>query len=345
MSKPLCTLVSLLVIAVGSPGAVAVDSPSREFLRGVVVSCPRAGQIWGTPTMGETLEELKGLGVEWAAIHPYGWIGRDGTVRGSRDGDSSYLARAAEMAERTGIRLFWKPHLGYWGRFEWRGAIEFGKDEAAWNRFFSDYRAFIVDQARLAEAFGAPLFAVGVELDATVHREKEWREVVTAVRDVYRGEILYAANWDRVGEVPFWDAVDRIGVHAYFPLASTENPSRQELLAAWDGPLRSLEDLSKRHGRSVVVAEIGYNRSPRAALEPWAYETVDSPAARELRSRLFSAAIERLEAAPHVSGMFWWKWMPGLPNDPGDENFSMRDPEARAVLEEYWGTRVRVTAE
>jgi hypothetical protein len=294
--------------------------------------------------MAESLAELGALGVEWVAIHPYGWVGRDGTVRGSRNGDFGYLERAAQMTERAGMRLFWKPHLGYWGSFEWRGAIGFGDDEVAWSLFFAGYRAFIVDQAQLAERLGAPLFAVGVELEGTVHREREWREILAAVRAVYRGEIVYAANWDRVADVPFWDAVDRIGVHAYFPLSTAEDPSREELHAAWAGPLATLEGLATRYRRPVLVAEIGYNRSPRAAAEPWAYETADSGPARALRARLFEVAIERLEAAPHVSGIFWWKWMPGVPNDPGDETFSMRDPEARDALRRYWGAAAPVTS-
>lgn len=318
-------------------GAPAEASAERDFQRGVVISCPRAGQIWGSPAMAESLGELDGLGVEWVAIHPYGWVKRDGTVRRYRPGEHGYLERAAALAKEAGMRLFWKPHLGYWGSFEWRGAIEFGADEAAWRRFFDGYRRFIVEQARVAERLEVPLFAIGVELGGTVHREEEWRGLIAAVRAVYDGRIVYAANWDRVDAVPFWDAIDRIGVHAYFPLASDDEPSRAELRAAWDGPLARLETLARRHDRPVLVAEIGYNRSPRAAAEPWDYETVDAPETRSLRARLMEVAIERLEAAPHVIGMYWWKWMPGTPNDPGDENFSLRDPEAREVLRRRWG--------
>jgi hypothetical protein len=39
--------------------------------------------------------------------------------------------------------------------------------------------------------------------------------------------------------------------------------------------------------------------------------------------------------------MFWWKWMPG--EAPHDQDFSMKDPEARAALQGFWARRVEPT--
>lgn len=325
----LATMAVLIGLLQAGPATAARERPG--FHRGMVVSCPRAGEIWGSEAMVSAVERLGRLGVDSISIHPYGWVRRDGSIRFTPAAETGYLERSVRIVRDAGRRWFWKPHLGYWGHFAWRGAIEFGEDEAAWSRFFEHYRAFIVDQATFAEHHGIGLFAVGVELDATLHRESDWERVFEAVRKVYSGELVYAANWDAIERVPFWDAVDRIGVHAYFPLSESDDPTTEELRAAWDAPLARLEALAERHRKPVLIAEIGYPRSKDAARSPWAYGEWDGDGVRELRQRLLEAALDRLEPAPFVSGIYWWKWLPG-----GKRDFSMADPEAVSVLERRW---------
>ena len=320
----------------GPHATLETTRPAAAFVRGMVVSCPRAGQIWGSPAMTDAVARLGELGVGWIAIHPYARVRRDGTVSSRPANDVAYLGRAVEIVRTADMRLFWKPHLAYWGSFEWRGEIEFGSDEAAWQRFFDGYQQFIVDQARFAQANGVEIFAIGVEYEKTTHREVEWRRIISAVREVYHGNVTYAANWDSVDRVPFWDAVDWIGVHAYYPLSSDESPSRESLRQGWDEPLRQLSALSSKHGdKPIFFAEIGYSRSHSAARQPWLPRLEDAPEALQLRERLIEVALERLEAQSFVRGMFWWKWIPGP--DPWDRDFSMKDPEALRALASHWG--------
>lgn len=303
----------------------------------MTVSCPTWGPIWGSPAMRQSLRELRLLGVEWVAIHPYARLRRDGTIRFQPAAELDFLKRAVEIAREESILLFWKPHLAYWGSFEWRGDIDFGDDERAWHRFFEGYRAFIVDQARFAEASGVPLFSVGTELEGTTGREEPWRRIVTEVDRIYSGQLTYAANWDRLDRVPFWSALDLIGVQAYFPLTDDPSPTRRQLQAGWESHLDRLEELSERHDRPVVFTEIGYDQSLEAARQPWSGRGDGSLEAVALRSSLLEVALERLPKEPWLAGMFWWKWMPGEgPRDRGDRDFSMRAHEARQVLKEYW---------
>jgi hypothetical protein len=45
---------------------------------------------------------------------------------------------------------------------------------------------------------------------------------------------MYGCNWyPNVTAVNWWDAVDLIGVSAYFPLSSSTNPSLDELKNSW----------------------------------------------------------------------------------------------------------------
>lgn len=311
------------------------DGARGGFLRGMTVSCPREGRIWGSPWMAETLAELGGLGVEWVAIHPYAGVRRDGTVRWRPAAETGYLDRAVAHAREAGIALFLKPHLAYWGSFAWRGEIGFGDDRDAWDRFFAGYRAFIVDQARFAERSGITLFAVGLEYKQTTWREAEWRRIIADVRRVYSGRITYSANWDHVEHVPFWDAVDLIGVQGYFPLSHDPDPSAETLRRGWDAPLAQLRRLSERHGKPVLFAEIGYDVAEGAAREPWQRRTRDTARNRALQRRLIEVALERLEAEPFVEGMFWWKW---LPHRDRVADFAMQHENAKEVLRRTWGS-------
>lgn len=320
------------------PGA-ALAGPERRglpkaFMRGMTVSCPGYGRIWGSPQMRTTLEALTRLGVTWTAVHPYAGVRTDGSIRQTAAQETGYLDDCVKIARAAGHKLFWKPHLAYWGSFGWRGAITFERPED-WKRFFDGYRTFILDQAAFAEKHQLPLLCVGIEYRKTLGHVAQWREIIAAVRKVYRGPLTYAANWDEASEVPFWKDLDAIGVQAYFPLADGPDPSMKQLMAGWDGPMNHLKGISQNNGgRPLVFTEIGYARSVSAAKSPWKPEVDNSRPAVELRTKLFAAAFSRLAAEPLVRGAFWWKWIPG--KSLWDSDFSMQDPEAQAALRRHW---------
>ncbi|MEM9598070.1 MAG: hypothetical protein AAGD06_27650 [Acidobacteriota bacterium] len=337
--RPLA-LASALLLGMASPSSSstadpAAPSPARPFVKGMTVSCPTWGPVWGSPRMEESLAELGELGVEWVAIHPYAGVRRDGSIRYTPAAELGFLSRAVELAEAAGIQMFWKPHLAYWGSFEWRGDIAFGDDKTRWRRFFDDYRAFIVDQAAFAEAAGVPLFAVGLEYESTTQHDAEWRRIIAEVRRVYSGRITYSANWDRLGDVPFWDDLDLISVQGYFPLSAETYPTREAIGDGWNAPLKQLRTLSQRHGKPVLFAELGYDLSSVAATEPWRTDTHDTRENRDLRRRLMEVALERLAAEPFIEGLFWWKWIPG---QRGYHDFAMQHPDAREILRRAWGS-------
>ena len=62
------------------------------------------------------------------------------------------------------------------------------------------------------------MFSVGTELQIpALQREADWRQLIKDVRAVYSGKLIYSANWYEEYEgIKFWDALDAIGVQAYF---------------------------------------------------------------------------------------------------------------------------------
>jgi hypothetical protein len=286
--------------------------------------------------MARTLDVLRDLGVNWVSIHPYGGIRGDGTV--GRSGidrlydDPRWLTRAIREAHARGLQIMIKPHIAYWGsRFSWRGEILF-QEEAAWNRFFDTYQAWITKVARLSK--GCDAFVIGTELDQTIHREERWREIISAVRNEVDVPLTYSAGWDKFRSVPFWDALDVIGIQSYFPLVNhEESPGDEELALAWSALVAELEGYGQEHDRPIVLAELGYNRSLEAAVRPWTYRQDGAAAAEDIQIRCLETALSALAGSEGIVGAFLWKWFPG---EYSRGNFRKSAPAVRRVIASHW---------
>lgn len=325
-------------------------------VRGMTISCQTWGREWGTDAFARELDELAALGVNWVAIHPYAWVRRDGRFEWRSVDPAAppeWLARPVAEAHARGLRLLLKPHLGYWGSpFSWRGEIDY-PDPAERARFFADYRAFAVELA--AAVPDADAFCVGTELERLVLPEDEaaWRGIAAAVRAETDAHLTYAANWDGYERVGFWDALDAVGVQAYFPLAASDDPTDEELRAGWVGVLDGLARTSARTGKPVVFTELGYDAAPWAAREPWlpahggshgrrAPRPGPTAEARRLQERLLRLSLEVLaRERDWLRGAFLWKWFPG---EGHGSDFLMDTPEVRALLDSVWGARARGAA-
>ena len=316
-------------------GTCAAPQPAHAFIEGMVVSCPMNGEIWGSPAMQASVAELADLGVEWIQIHPYARIRTDGTVEFHDPRTRESLRRGLAYIRKGGLQTFLKPHLAYWGAFSWRGAIRFASD-AEWARFFDGYQRWIVAHAELAQEFGVPALSIGTELDATLDHADEWRAIIAAVRAVYDGHITYAANWDRVTRVPFWDAVDAIGVQAYFPVGPAD-AARDVIVEGWRAPLAVLGGLAKGLDKPVVFTEVGYALSRDAPREPWVPKVDRSAEASEVRARLTEVILNEMPKHDFIAGVFFWKWIPGRTWFQND--FSMRDPAMRSLIAHAWSER------
>ena len=327
------------LLAIGFPApavtAPAPEPPASTFWKGVTVSCQTWGIEWQMPEMEKTLDELKSLGVNSIAIHPYARIREDGQVKMSSRGGTDYISTPLKWAHARGMSVMLIPHIAYWGtKFTWRGEVNFVTPEE-WDRFFGDYEEWIVQMAQIAETEHAELFCVGLEFTYPQKFDERWRKIISAVRAVYHGKITYGANWNEYADVKFWDAVDYIGVLAYFPLTKSTDPSSSEIGAAWEKRCRDLEKFSREHGnKRFVFVEIGYNESARAAAEPWGFKTGGEHAV-EIQARCIETALALAGKYPFLAGMFWWKWFPEVPHHE-EENYRLQTPAIKALIAKHW---------
>lgn len=339
-SYQLLTLVCAFAFAVSPALAqpAAEPKPAERPVRGVTISTHGSGRDWGTDDIVPTMQAIRGVGATWVATHPYAGIRADGMVRvRDRSGDEppAHLTRPIREAHALGLRILIKPHLAYWGSpFRWRGEIAFdtadGSDEK-WDRFFDSYQRWIVELARVCK--DADGFVVGTELDRTLDHEQRWRDIIAAVRAETKAPLTYAANWTDYRQVPFWDALDVVGIQAYFPLTAERDPSADELDQAWAARMVELRAYAAKTGKRIVFTELGYNRAHLAPVQPWDART-DGPDAAPIQLACMRAALRAVEAEPAVVGAFLWKWFT-WPNHRGG-NFRLDTPEMKAAVSEVW---------
>jgi len=290
-----------------------------------------------------SFRELASLGVDWVSIHSWDPLQRGIADPELAPRHERFALRGlpelVRSAHAAGLQVMVKPHLEMRGpelspeqrrvlrgpdgaarralvsrleawheerRSQWHGLIEM-RSEEDWRRWFEQYVAYILDYARQAAGAGADAFCVGRELDRTaIRRPGEWRHLIARVRGVFRGPLVYSANFDTYDQVGFWDALDFIGISAYFPLSDRDAPQHADLQAGWERALAGVEALSRRFGRPVLLTEVGYPAVADAARVP-SRESA-GPADIWLQARCYEAALRAVAARPFVHGTFFWLW-------------------------------------
>ncbi len=320
---------------------------SRPFQEGISFAAWWSGQ-YATPEADYSLSLLASTGAEWIALIVTGYQETPWSTTinytSPRTPTDDELTRVIKEAHRLGLRVMLKPHLDLEDEITtgwWRGHIgNYFTTEAQWSAWFTSYRAFITHYAQLAQQAGADQFVVGTELLGTTHRADDWRRVIADVRAVYKGPIVYAAlHSGEETSITWWDAVDYIGVDAYYPLNDNpdENPTVEELEAAWAGPKATLSALSARYGKPVIFTEIGYRSTAGCTAFPW-----DSWRSGRInwveQAAAYEAAFRQFYNEPWMAGMYWWFWSADpWASGPCDTGYSPHQKPAEDILRAWYG--------
>jgi hypothetical protein len=310
-----------------APPAPEVDKAAR--VRGVALGLFATDPSWD---YGPLVEEIAARGASDVLVvaNAYQSNRFASDIRG-RDGRSptrETLARTLRQVRAAGMRAALMPvvRLSQRAPYEWRGVIAPADGLDAW---FDAYESFVLPLARVAAEEGAQRFVVGSELSSLERYEAHWRRVIGQVRRVFPGRLTYSANWDHAHEVPFWDALDEVGLTAYFPISAEGVVSEESIAQAWREPRAQMKALAERSGKPVLVTEVGYASRRNAATRPWD----DSGSAEvDLRTqqRLYRGFCDALSDAPELSGFYAWNWF-GF-GGPRDAGFTPRGKPAAAEL-------------
>lgn len=337
--RRLLLLALLLLTAAPRTEAGPARRKALPFQKGITLAHEgyrRSGEGYGSQVASAQLARIKALGANSVTLVPYGFTRApaETTVRwtGSDETDER-VAHTIREARRLGLATVLKPQL--WSRGTWTGDIAF-TDEAAFRQWMASYRLFILHYARLAASEHADLLVVGTELGGLTGREAAWRELIRDVRRVWSGPLTYAANWgEEVESVAFWNDLDYIGVNFYYPLVSKAGETPQAGSPRLRELDRTLERLSKRHRKPVLITEVGFAASAAAPLEPW--KEHNAALDPEMQARCYEVVFRALYRRPWLAGLSWWKWPSHGRGSAEDPSFSPLGKPALTVLERWYG--------
>ncbi|MCG8460228.1 MAG: hypothetical protein MI919_28425 [Holophagales bacterium] len=319
----------------------ASPGPARPFQRGISLAMANGLEVgYHARGIEGQLEHLKRLGADSVSIMPFAY---------QRDPQRPFLVflnrhpasetdagavHASRRAREMGFRVLWKPHIWVSHR-SWPGDIVMGS-EVDWRRWWRLYGRYVLHHAALARHAGAELFSVGVELGRTVAREEEWRHLIASVRRLYPGHVTYAGNWwGDYDAVPFWDALDFVGVDAYFPLAGDAEAGREEILAGARRAVSELRRAAERYGRPVLLTEVGFAAREGAWVAPHEEGGTYSPEDQLLAYEVLLEALGR----PHwLAGLYVWKvFSHPRAEGGGRPDFRLLGRPAEQALSRYFG--------
>lgn len=262
----------------------------------------------------EHVDAVLAINADHAAVMPFGFIRDQNTpdiifnTERQWFGETTKGARQyIDQLRKKGLQIMLKPQIWIW-RGEFTGDLEMGNEED-WDRLERSYEKFILTYAELAQEVDAEIFCIGTELDAFVQNRKEfWEGLIIKIRQVYKGKLTYAANWDEFSRVYFWPMLDYIGVDAYFPLSDQRTPTVQELKSGWQPWKEKMLKLSQKINLPVLFTEYGYRSMDYTAKKPWLVDRAEQGVNLEGQANAKRALFEEFWDEEWIAGGFVWKW-------------------------------------
>ncbi|MBN2392007.1 MAG: hypothetical protein JXR84_14865 [Anaerolineae bacterium] len=340
----LFALVFGLALACSNPKKLAAQEPEPKQ-EGIAYVSWWFDQ-YESSSSDESLTKLEDTGAEWISILATWYqdvvTSTDIYSHAEKTPTDAGIIHAIETAHALGLKVMLKPHLDlYADSAHWRGQIgEEFTTEAEWDAWFESYQAFINHYAQIAADYDVEQFCVGTELDGTAVEELRWRELITGtggITGVYTGPLVYAANHTYTNTVMFWDALDYIGIDAYYVVAVTTTATVDDFKMGWTAPISFLENLAEEWDRQIIFTEIGYRSIDGAGMAPWAYEGNPALDLQE-QADLYQAFFETVYPQDWFAGVFLWSWDTNpMQGGPCDRGYSPLDKPAEIVLREFFG--------
>jgi hypothetical protein len=262
------------------------------------------------------------------------------------ESDASLLA-GFQAAHAAGLSVVFKAAIS-----TLNGAPTYSLAPTDVGAFFASYKAEIVHLATIAQTGGVATFAIGNEMGSLSGSQYRgyWTDLISAVRQVYHGDLTYAAATDEASKVSFWDQLDTIGVNTYPPLTSSNTPTVQDLVHAWSevpinpyyaaafeykSPVDFLHSLSQQFGKPVLMTEVGYRSIDGTAIAPGSWTNSGTPntaAQADAYNAFFQ--VWTAHGGSWLKGVELWQW--DLNNQYSSTGYSVMGKPAEGVVSQYF---------
>ena len=287
------------------------------------------GANWVCISFGADMNEPNDPQIFWAEKNP-------------RMATDDEIRRAIDLARRNNLKIVLKPVVNVRDG-TWRSWIKFEtndgkKDSLAWDKWWSDFRQFLLHYARIAEETKCEMYCLGCEMGSTEPFENRWRSLIAEIRKVYSGVITYDTNHGEEDKVTWWDAVDVISISAYYPIGTddvelalqddlSKIPPSDSSLEALNRRLKPTKEIirkvSKEFDRPVFFIELGVCSAKGCSAAPWTHNDPNMIYDGDEQRRFYQAMFETFWGEPWFIGFAWWDWPTWLyPAEKGQGNTS-----------------------
>jgi len=317
---------------------VSGQSVQDHKIKGITMVAPK------TEFQNNPLTEITAHNANWVSLVPFAFMSLGETDLGyekswqwwgeTRNG----IRKSARLAKQESLEVMLKPQVYVPG--SWIGSVDF-ETEDEWLAWENSYRSYIMSMVDLAIEENIGMICIGTEIDHSMEkREQFWRELIKEIRKDYAGKLVYSANWDSYKDVAVWDALDYVGISAYFPLSKTSTPNQRELLKKWRPIIRKLELFSDRVNRPILFTEFGYLSVDGCAYKAWELEKEVHQL--NLNEQAQANAIDALFMAhwnqEYWAGGFLWKWFPNMQGHEGypEKDYTPQGKKSAEVLKRWF---------
>lgn len=213
--------------------------------------------------------------------------------------------------------------------------------------FFDSYRRTVLQNAALAQRLHVDIFVFATELGGLITGNPKFRpyfvDLVDSIRKVYFGKLSIATqisthvegfgspngprcidrkdgrNWclssDEASFVTFWDKLDYIGIDPYANLSNKDDPTYEDLVAAYHHDLDGRDFLGKLEGivhragdRPLLISEVGAPSVKGAQRCTGCWENI-GPADPGIQALIYRAMLDafcRESNSLHLAGLVLW---------------------------------------
>lgn len=292
-----------------------------------------------------SMERLASNGLDWICITVNGWQETfASTVVFSlynRTQTDEEIEFAVRKAKSLGLKVCLKPMVNCLDN-AWRARIDFPAEEytSYWEKWFASYNNFMLYYAKMAERLGCEMLCTGCEMAGMDKQSAYCVDMVSKVRKVYHGIIMHNINHGDELRFDWLEAVDLIGISAYYPVTTEENKGIDTMRASWKSVVTRLEQCYEKYKRPIMFAEIGIRNESGCSMYPWDFkDRPDKPLDEQEQSDFYETAMEATWDLDWFCGYFWWDWkayMPPLEKARENRDFTVYGKMAEQTLKRWY---------
>ena len=154
---------------------------------------------------------------------------------------------------------------------DWHGMIR-PKNKKKW---WAAYQRVILEMVEFSKRNEVEALIIGTEYSALQSHDKNWRALIKVIREKaqYLGMLGYGTNYNALN-IRWVDALDFLGISAYWPLSKTRDPNLQTLNQAWFRINKQLGTWMKKHpSLRVEFTEVGYSSQLYSSVYPFSWKS------------------------------------------------------------------------